>query len=121
MGAQLRPSEPAAPRAKALVRPPPAPASEPGTIDRPALVKAGFAPVRGESRDTVEAWRARRRVSDRDVRVILGGASQNRIDEMSAGRAPFPLDLIFALPDRDARDLLRAIEDALDARRARSV
>lgn len=98
--------------------PPPSTPAEPvAEPRRPGLARAGALPYRLASRDVVQQWRQRRRVSDRDLLCVLRAASQSRVNDMSRGDAPFPLELLFALPERDALELLRDVEDAIRARR----
>lgn len=46
------------------------------------------------------------------MRALLG-ASASRIDDLSSGRASYPTDLLFELPEREALELLRDLEDAV--------
>lgn len=98
---------------------PAVPESGPG-VRGPGMAKCSTRPARVASRDLVNTWCDRRSVSGRDLRALLDGASQNRIDEMRKGNAPYPLDVFWGLAPRDALDLLRAIEDSILAARVRT-
>lgn len=94
--------------------PPPRESSTCAAPRRPSLAKAGVLDARVAQRDIVNAWCDRRRVSDRD-RAALLAAPVSRVDELKAGRASHPLDLLFLLPERDALDLLDDLREAVRA------
>lgn len=88
----------------------------PMTARRPALARCGVLDERRVVRDAVLSWMRRRTTSLRDLAALLG-VSLRRAHDYTSGAAPFPLELLSRLPERDVADLEYEIRMARAASR----
>jgi antitoxin component HigA of HigAB toxin-antitoxin module len=93
------------------------PSSPPPDPRKPGLAACGKLAHRLAGRDVLRRWCRLRNVSERDLAAI-GGMSARRIADILHGHAPVPLDLIFALADRDGLDVLDEIRALILQRRS---